>query len=157
MLDNQHRFPASYLKPEDGMMRLLTLCASAICAFLIAISAYGQGATIHLLQCDAMIDGAHGKLAAEVVKNLDPQALISWDGQLMKIRLNSGIEQLELLRALNQGAARFAILGGDPRSGMPVRIDTGDPSGDDLRYEQAKAAWLNQQQSLVQPVSPAKE
>lgn len=137
------------------MKRLIPSFLTAA-ALLLGIASNAQSDVVHVLRSDAPIDGIRAKLAVEAIKGLDPQGATSWDADILKVRLNSAISAQALLATLNQGVARYTMIHGDARSGMPLRIDTGDPAGDDLRYEQAKAAWL-QQQSQAQPLTPQKQ
>ncbi len=139
------------------MRRTLTLVLAAVCALIVHVTLKGQSSVIRVFIADTAIDGLLAKQSTEAVKQLDQQATLSWDGPYLKVKLNAGIGAAEVLRALNQNQARFAQLQEGVRSGMPVRVDTGDPAADDRRYQQAKAAWLEGQQSSEQPAPTTNE
>lgn len=136
------------------MARALPLLAITAVMALMGLAATAQTHVLHLLECDARIDGLAAKQATEAVKALDAAAMLSWHERSLKVRLSSAVSAAQLLEALNAGERRYTFNESDPRQGMPLHRDTGDPAGDDLRYQQAKAAWLHGQSGADRPMNP---
>lgn len=108
-----------------------------------------QGTRSHLFRADAPIDAAAAKLAVHAVKGLDANGLVSIEGSTLKVRVEAGVTQTNLLNALNANEQRYVAVNTSSKSSgpapdsFPQRIDTGDPTGDDLLYDEAKRAWIS--------------
>lgn len=139
------------------MIRSLRSLLALLPAVLLSTSLFAQSGVVLVFRSDAPIDGMRAKQAMEAIKALDHQAIASWEADVLKVRIDGGIGLEQVVHALNQGDAVYAAMSDDPRTGMPIRIDTGDPAGDDLRYQQAKAAWLQAHPQPGNHPSPAKD
>lgn len=108
-------------------------------------TAAAQTPVVHVFHAHADIGSSDLKWAAHTVSGLDPSAMVSAEGSQLKVRIASGVNGADLLNALNGSGIAYVAINRDrafTETGMPVRIDTGDPSGDDARYDAAKRAWI---------------
>lgn len=141
---------AIWLRPSETRGWSLTRTAALLLSSLVVglLQLHAQGTQTHLFRADAPIDATAAKWAIHAVKGLDPQGLISIENDLLKIRVRTGLGNAELLSALNSVGRHYEPVVKDADRGaldqfaMPHRIDTGDPVGDDARYEEAKRIWL---------------
>lgn len=119
------------------------IAIAAIALMALSERALAQTQTIHHFRSDGLVDGATLKHVAENLKRLDERVLVSSDADHLKVRIDASIAHEVLLRALNAGPRQFqAAATASGTMAFPVRIDTGDPVGDDQRYAAAKQAWI---------------
>ncbi|MFZ1692585.1 MAG: hypothetical protein WAT74_05220 [Flavobacteriales bacterium] len=119
------------------------IAIAAIALMALSERALAQAQTIHHFRSDGLVDGATLKHVAENLKRLDERVLVSSDADHLKVRIDASIAHDVLLRALNAGPRQFqAAATASGTMAFPVRIDTGDPIGDDQRYAAAKQAWI---------------
>ncbi|MCB9183960.1 MAG: hypothetical protein H6591_08575 [Flavobacteriales bacterium] len=125
------------------MIRRITLVILSYAAFSLNQSVAQSGA-VHVLRSAIDIDAGATKLAMHVIRQLDPAAVLSVDGRILKVRISDTIAANQLIAALNDQGGAYALVDArnESSSGFPVRIDTGDPAGDDARYDAAKRAWI---------------
>ncbi len=114
---------------------------------LLSVGLAAQEPVVRTFYTAADIDGHGQKMAYVAILALDPDAGLSFDGSRLKVRTKAALSDQDLLTALNSTNTGVYQLGPLPvRMGvggtMPVRMDTGDPAGDDARYAAAKAAWI---------------
>ncbi|HRD54683.1 MAG TPA: hypothetical protein PKY96_18750, partial [Flavobacteriales bacterium] len=121
---------------RPGQVKSHWFIAFAAVAFMaLSERAWAQTQVIHLLRADGLVDGATLKHVAENLKRLDERVLVSTDADYLKVRIDASIAYEVVLRALNAGPRQFqAAATASGTTAFPVRIDTGDPIGDDLRY-----------------------
>lgn len=126
----------------------IAVAAGALGLLLLPAALRAQSTTVLHLESAEALDRLEMKHAEQVVKGLDAAGLISFDGRYAKVRLTTSLDTDHILRALNAGTARFALLGGPTTApaAMPVLIHTGDAIEDQRRYDEAKRAWLMMQQ-----------
>ena len=119
----------------------------ALLPFLLPIMTLAQNQQVHRFVAEGELDQHAVKSAYDVVISLDPQSNLSFDGARLKVL--SVQTPTQLLAALNSNGTAYyrldvpverAMIEVDPS--FPVRIDTGDPTGDDERYQLAKQAWI---------------
>lgn len=115
------------------------------CTLALAQASSAQAQGVHLFRAPSEIAPADLKWAANAARGLDDEALVSAEGNQLKVRIASRVSKAALLDALNSAGAGYSDAN-DVRSAsgsaMPTRIDTGDPDGDDARYDAAKRAWI---------------
>lgn len=123
-------------------LRCIGVVAVALTLLTNALSA--QTSTVHLFQAAAEVDHATLKMMLHEVRLIDPAARISVDGRNVKVIAAADVSGTQLLAALNShgAACTRSEPDQDPSTGMPIRVDTGDPTGDDARYAAAKQAWI---------------
>ncbi|MBK8500643.1 MAG: hypothetical protein IPL52_17920 [Flavobacteriales bacterium] len=116
--------------------------------FFLPFLSLGQVAVVHHFSISGVPDQHAIKYAHQVVLDLDPQATLSFDADMLKIRTASASGS-ELLSALNStGAAIYHLEIPVERSStevpasFPVLVGTGDPEADLLRYQTAKQQWV---------------
>jgi hypothetical protein len=114
----------------------------AIAFTALAHGAWSQAQAVYHLRCDGLLDASTFKHAVENLASLDDEALLSADADYLKVRIDASIPFERILRALNAGARQFQPAVVADAQGFPIRVDTGDPAGDDLRYTIAKEAWI---------------
>lgn len=132
---------------------------------LLALDLTAQTQAVHTFYTAAVGDGHGQKMAYVAVLGLDPGAVLSFDGSQLKVRANATLSDQDLLSALNSTNTGVYNVGPRPvripeMAPMPVRINTGDPSGDDARYAAAKQAWVTAhpdayEQMVAPTTSPA--
>lgn len=127
------------------MIRTITL---AVLLLLFPLIGLCQGSHVHLFRAEGIPNTHAVKMAHGAVLNLDPLAELSFDEARLKVR-SSTMTSAQLLAALNSsGTVVYHIDNPTVRtSGLaplsfPVRINSGDPLGDDQRYAAAKEAWI---------------
>lgn len=128
----------------------------AVLAFGFSALAMAQGSAVHLLRAPATVTPGAIKSAIHAVRALDESAMISVDGDLMKVRLDPSVSRARLLEALNSEGAGYASIEeqrATDAAAMPSRIDTGDPLGDDARYDAAKRAWIERYPESYRAIS----
>lgn len=136
-----------------------------ICIVLFGLDLSAQTQATHTFYTAAAGDGHGQKMAHIAVLGLDPGAVLSFDGSQLKVRANATLSDQDLLSALNSTNTGVYNVGPRPvripeMAAMPVRINTGDPSGDDARYAAAKQAWVTAhpdayEQMMAPATSPA--
>lgn len=119
----------------------------AISFVVLALDLTAQAQVTHTFYTATTGDGHGQKMAYVAVLGLDPEAALSFDGSQLKVRANAMLSDQDLLAALNSTNTGVYNVGPLPvriseMTAMPVRIDTGDPDGDDARYAEAKHAWV---------------
>lgn len=116
-----------------------------ISAFVGPVSA--QAPSVHVFRASTTIAPSAVKSALHVIRGFDEAGMVSVDGSLLKVKLTSSASGAQILDALNSEGAAYTLHGSQrssTESGMPSRIDTGDPAGDDARYDAAKHSWIEQ-------------
>ncbi|HQV50639.1 MAG: hypothetical protein IPI00_00650 [Flavobacteriales bacterium] len=113
--------------------------------FVVGLPLYGQVSNTYVLQAT---DGEiHEKMVYEVVRSLDPEALVSISGQHLKVRLDASIEVAELISDLGtNGGGNFAIdvlaTQKATANNFPILKNTGAPAHDEAVYNAEKQAWI---------------
>lgn len=129
--------------PLHHYRRCIGIVAVALTLLSTALSA--QTSNVHLFQAAADVDHAMLKMMLHEVRRIDPAAHISVDGRSVKVKAAADVSGTQLLAALNSHGA--ACTGSerdqDSSTGMPIRVDTGDPAADDARYAAAKQTWID--------------
>ena len=125
------------------MIRRITLVILSYAAFSLN-QGVAQSGAVHVLRSSTDIDAGATKMATHAIRQLDPAAALSVDGRIVKVRISDAIAADQLIAALNDQGGAYALVDArnESSSGFPVRIDTGDPAGDDARYDTAKRAWI---------------
>lgn len=124
---------------------LLTLVFATLTAL-----AFAQAPRTFLVRSASPIDAWAEKMVSHVVMELEPQAMVSFDTPLIKIRTSEHISSQSVILALNHaGIGTFVLVvdpatrsAGDPGTSIPTIGNTGDPVQDELDYRVAKRAWV---------------
>lgn len=129
----------------NPMTRTITL----LLALGASISTFAQTTVVHRLHAERPVDTRALKMAAAAVRELDQQAIISFDADVLKIRIQGTIAEADLLFAVNGDTETLFVMEAvtdrttsEPSGEFPVRVDSGDPVADDARYAAAKDAWI---------------
>lgn len=121
--------------------------ATSLPTLLFPLFAWAQWPMVHYFVAQEEISPASVKRAYEAVHALDPNTVLSADGKRLKVRVDAGLSVPEVRDALHAAGlactldatpGRHALPG---MKGFPVRVDTGDPTADEARYQIAKRAW----------------
>lgn len=108
---------------------------------------HAQDMATFLVRCTTPVDPWVRKMAGHVIQEQEPSALLSFDGQLIKIGTHGHATGAELVQALNGAGIGTFELVSDPRKNaagptFPREVDTGHPDGDRTAYREAKRAWI---------------
>ncbi len=125
---------------------MFRLIASAL-PFVLPILMVAQNQQVHRFVAEGELVQHAVKSAYDVVISMDPQAKLSFDGARLKVlSIQAPSQLLNALNSSGTGTYRLDIPSersmSDSTSDFPVRIDTGDPAGDDERYQRAKQQWI---------------
>ena len=115
-----------------------------------------QGPVVRHFVASAALDGLAVKQAIEVLKSLDPGAVVSNHQNRLKVLLSLNVTVEAALLALNSTGVQYSVGTGAHAYAedlqAPTLLDTGDPTGDASRYQLAKRSWIDQHPEAYQAI-----
>lgn len=152
------------------------MAALALIGLWGVLSSHAQHAPLLAYRIDftTVISQANSKFIYEGAKSQDPNAVVriepeaqfvllylqsSLDLDLFQASINgSGLVISQMMRLRNGARTERSHVDQDPTTGLPAFVDTGDPAHDNLVYELAKRAWLeNRSATQDEPAVPVEE